>query len=78
MGPLSGVRVVELAHIMSGPTCGMLLADAVRYTLASVVVLGGGVAEIGEPLMRPVRAAASIESQRSMIAASFVCGFGPG
>lgn len=27
MGALSGVRVLELAHIMSGPTAGMLLAD---------------------------------------------------
>jgi len=26
-GPLAGVCVIELAHIMSGPTCGMLLAD---------------------------------------------------
>jgi crotonobetainyl-CoA:carnitine CoA-transferase CaiB-like acyl-CoA transferase len=27
MGPLEGVKVIELAHIMSGPTAGMLLAD---------------------------------------------------
>jgi len=27
MGPLAGVKVVELAQIMAGPTCGMLLAD---------------------------------------------------
>lgn len=26
-GPLSGMRVIELAQIMSGPTCGLLLAD---------------------------------------------------
>lgn len=26
-GPLAGIRVVELAQIMAGPTCGMLLAD---------------------------------------------------
>ncbi len=26
-GPLSGVRVLELAQIMAGPTCGALLAD---------------------------------------------------
>ncbi|MGR3572805.1 CaiB/BaiF CoA transferase family protein [Brevirhabdus sp.] len=26
-GPLKGMRVVELAHIMAGPVCGMMLAD---------------------------------------------------
>ena len=26
-GPLQGIKVVELAQIMAGPTCGMLLAD---------------------------------------------------
>lgn len=26
-GPLAGMRVIELAHIMSGPICGMMLAD---------------------------------------------------
>ncbi len=26
-GPLAGVRVVELAHVMAGPLCGLLLAD---------------------------------------------------
>ena len=26
-GPLRGMRVIELAHIMSGPICGMMLAD---------------------------------------------------
>jgi crotonobetainyl-CoA:carnitine CoA-transferase CaiB-like acyl-CoA transferase len=26
-GPLSGVKVIELSHIMAGPACGMLLAD---------------------------------------------------
>jgi crotonobetainyl-CoA:carnitine CoA-transferase CaiB-like acyl-CoA transferase len=26
-GPLEGVRVVELAHIMAGPVCGLMLAD---------------------------------------------------
>ncbi len=26
-GPLKGVRVIELAHIMAGPVCGMMLAD---------------------------------------------------
>ncbi len=27
MGPLAGIKVIELAQIMAGPTCGMLLAD---------------------------------------------------
>jgi len=26
-GPLSGMKVVELAHIMAGPACGLMLAD---------------------------------------------------
>ena len=26
-GPLDGMKVVELAHIMAGPVCGMMLAD---------------------------------------------------
>ncbi|ACA17814.1 L-carnitine dehydratase/bile acid-inducible protein F [Methylobacterium sp. 4-46] len=26
-GPLTGVKVVELAHIMAGPVCGLMLAD---------------------------------------------------
>ncbi|MEM7458549.1 MAG: CoA transferase [Pseudomonadota bacterium] len=26
-GPLSGLRVIELAHVMAGPACGRLLAD---------------------------------------------------
>jgi len=27
MGPLAGVKVIELAHVMAGPTCGLMLAD---------------------------------------------------
>ena len=26
-GPLAGMKVVELAHIMAGPVCGLMLAD---------------------------------------------------
>jgi crotonobetainyl-CoA:carnitine CoA-transferase CaiB-like acyl-CoA transferase len=26
-GPLSGLRVIELAHMMAGPVCGLMLAD---------------------------------------------------
>ena len=27
MPPLSGIRVIELAHIMAGPVCGLMLGD---------------------------------------------------
>ncbi len=27
MGPLQGLKVIEFAHIMAGPTCGLMLAD---------------------------------------------------
>jgi len=26
-GPLHGMKVIELAHIMAGPVCGLMLAD---------------------------------------------------
>jgi len=41
MGPLSGVRVIELAHIMSGPVCGMLLADMGADVIKVEKVPGG-------------------------------------
>ena len=27
MGPLAGVKVIELAHVMAGPCCGLMLAN---------------------------------------------------
>lgn len=27
MGPLAGVKVIEMCHVMAGPTCGRMLAD---------------------------------------------------
>ncbi len=26
-GPLHGLKIIELAHIMAGPVCGLMLAD---------------------------------------------------
>ena len=26
-GPLAGLKVIELAHVMAGPVCGLMLAD---------------------------------------------------
>ncbi len=40
-GPLSGMKVVELAHIMAGPTCGLMLAD-LGADVIKVEKTGGG------------------------------------
>ncbi len=56
-GPLRGMRVLELAQIMAGPTCGMLLAD-MGADVIKVEKLGGGDDSRGyrEPLVNGVSA----------------------
>ncbi len=40
-GPLKGARVIELAHIMAGPVCGMMLADMGADVIKVEKVPGG-------------------------------------
>jgi len=40
-GPLAGLRVVELAHIMAGPVCGMMLADMGADVVKVEKIAGG-------------------------------------
>ena len=40
-GPLAGLRVVELAHIMAGPVCGLMLADLGAEVIKVEKVPGG-------------------------------------
>ena len=40
-GPLAGLRVVEFAHIMAGPTCGRMLADMGADVVKVEPVAGG-------------------------------------
>ena len=40
-GPLSGLKVFELAHIMAGPTCGLMLADMGADVIKVEKVPGG-------------------------------------
>lgn len=40
-GPLEGVKVVELAHIMAGPVCGLMLADLGAEVVKVEKVPGG-------------------------------------
>ncbi|MFQ5755076.1 MAG: CaiB/BaiF CoA transferase family protein [Acidiferrobacterales bacterium] len=41
MGPLHGVKVIEFAHIMAGPTCGLMLADMGADVIKVEKVPGG-------------------------------------
>lgn len=40
-GPLHGLKVIELSHIMAGPACGMMLAD-MGADVIKVEKIGGG------------------------------------
>ncbi len=40
-GPLSGLKVIELAHIMAGPVCGLMLADMGAEVIKVEKVPGG-------------------------------------
>ena len=40
-GPLAGVKVIELAHIMAGPVCGLMLADMGASVIKVEKIPGG-------------------------------------
>ncbi|MGF1608999.1 MAG: CaiB/BaiF CoA transferase family protein [Kiloniellales bacterium] len=40
-GPLAGVKVIELAHVMAGPVCGLMLADMGAEVIKVEKVPGG-------------------------------------
>jgi crotonobetainyl-CoA:carnitine CoA-transferase CaiB-like acyl-CoA transferase len=41
MGPLAGIKVIEFAHIMAGPVCGLMLADMGADVIKVEKVPGG-------------------------------------
>ena len=40
-GPIQGVKVLELAQIMAGPTCGLMLADLGAEVIKIEKIPGG-------------------------------------
>jgi len=40
-GPLQGVKVLELGHVMAGPVCGMMLADMGAEVIKLEKIAGG-------------------------------------
>ena len=67
-GPLAGLRVLELAQIMAGPTTGLMLAD-MGADVIKVEKLPGVIAS---PSRRPTRSSPSIAP--SMSSASIMSG----
>ena len=51
MGPLQGMKVIELAHIMSGPICGLMLADMGAEVIKVEKVPGGDDARRFAPVL---------------------------
>jgi crotonobetainyl-CoA:carnitine CoA-transferase CaiB-like acyl-CoA transferase len=40
-GPLSGLKVIDLSHVMAGPVCGMMLADMGAEVIKVEKIPGG-------------------------------------
>ena len=56
-GPLAGLKVIELAHVMAGPVCGLMLADLGADVIKVEKVPGGDDSRRSVRPPRPVRIA---------------------